>query len=210
MKRERERERRAENALLHTRNITGTVHVHSNTRTMTIQLTTGLRSVPRYSSGYSPHSRCMKILTQHRNLIVLSLSLRWNVSLFLLLVWFQPNSILIIIMALQPFVGPWPLFSFLILYLSARTPWTEQHKHRIKAHNTDIHAWSEIRTYDSSDRASEDSSCLRPRRLCDRQLYINDISIAVIRKAAIRHDFQIAQSSSRPHGLFPYYSAIRY
>jgi hypothetical protein len=29
-----------------------------------------------------------------------------------------------IIMALQPFVGPWPLFfSFLILYTVGRTPW---------------------------------------------------------------------------------------
>jgi hypothetical protein len=27
--------------------------------------------------------------------------------------------------ALQPFVGPWPLFSFLILYTVGRTPWSE-------------------------------------------------------------------------------------
>jgi hypothetical protein len=27
-------------------------------------------------------------------------------------------------MSLQPFVGPWPLFSFLILYTVDRTPWT--------------------------------------------------------------------------------------
>jgi hypothetical protein len=27
-------------------------------------------------------------------------------------------------MALQPFVGPWPLFRFLILYTVGRTPWT--------------------------------------------------------------------------------------
>jgi hypothetical protein len=27
-------------------------------------------------------------------------------------------------MALQPFVGPWPLFSLLILYTVGRTPWT--------------------------------------------------------------------------------------
>jgi hypothetical protein len=31
---------------------------------------------------------------------------------------------IIIIVALQPFVGPWPLFSFLILYTVGRTPWT--------------------------------------------------------------------------------------
>jgi hypothetical protein len=27
-------------------------------------------------------------------------------------------------MALQPFVGPWPLFNFLILYTVGTTPWT--------------------------------------------------------------------------------------
>jgi hypothetical protein len=44
---------------------------------------------------------------------------------------------------------------------------TEQHKHRINAHNTDIHALSGIRTHNPSVRASEDSSCLRPRSHCD-------------------------------------------
>jgi hypothetical protein len=44
---------------------------------------------------------------------------------------------------------------------------TKQHKHRINAHNTDIHALSGIRTDDPSVRASEDSSCLRPRGHCD-------------------------------------------
>jgi hypothetical protein len=34
---------------------------------------------------------------------------------------------------------------------------TEQHKHRINAHNTDIHALSRIRTHDPSVRAKEDS-----------------------------------------------------
>jgi hypothetical protein len=38
---------------------------------------------------------------------------------------------------------------------------TEQYKHRINAHNTDIHALSGIRTHDPSVRASEDSSCLK-------------------------------------------------
>jgi hypothetical protein len=45
---------------------------------------------------------------------------------------------------------------------------TVQHKRRINAHNTDIHALSGIRTHDPSIRASEDSSCLRPRGHCDR------------------------------------------
>jgi hypothetical protein len=46
---------------------------------------------------------------------------------------------------------------------------TEQHKHRINAHNINIHALSGIGTHDSSVRASEDSSCLRPRGHCDLQ-----------------------------------------
>jgi hypothetical protein len=50
---------------------------------------------------------------------------------------------------------------------------TEQHKHRINAHNTNIHALGGIRTHDPSVRASEDSSCLRPRGHCDRRyIYI--------------------------------------
>jgi hypothetical protein len=46
---------------------------------------------------------------------------------------------------------------------------TEQHKNRINAHNTDIHALSGIRTHDPSVRASEDISCLRPGGHCDRR-----------------------------------------
>jgi hypothetical protein len=45
---------------------------------------------------------------------------------------------------------------------------TGQHKHRINAY-TDIHALSGIRTHDPSVRASEYSTCLRPRCHCDRQ-----------------------------------------
>jgi hypothetical protein len=90
--------------------------------------------------------------------------------------------IIIIIMALQPFVGPWPLFQFLdplhnrqdALYEgSARrkaSTYTQNNTNRINAHNTDIHALSEIRTHDLRVRASEDSSCLRLRNHCDRQV----------------------------------------
>jgi hypothetical protein len=49
---------------------------------------------------------------------------------------------------------------------------TEQHKHRINVHCTDIHALSGIRTYDPSVRASADISCLRPRGHCDRPLFV--------------------------------------
>jgi hypothetical protein len=45
---------------------------------------------------------------------------------------------------------------------------TEQHKHRIKAHNTDIHALSGVRTHVPRVWAGEDGSCLRPRGHCDR------------------------------------------
>jgi hypothetical protein len=83
-------------------------------------------------------------------------------------------------MALEPFVGPWPLLQFPNLFTQTvgllkqvispsqgRYLHTEQHKHRINAY-TDIHALSGIRTQDHSFRGSEDSSCLRPRGHCDR------------------------------------------
>jgi hypothetical protein len=45
-----------------------------------------------------------------------------------------------------------------------------QHQHRINAytHTPNIHALRGIPTHDPSVRASEDSSCLRPRGYCDR------------------------------------------
>jgi hypothetical protein len=68
-------------------------------------------------------------------------------------------------------------FNFLILYTVGRTPWTgispsqgrylhtEQHKQNKR---TQTHAFSGIRTQDPGVRASEGSSCLRPRGHCDR------------------------------------------
>jgi hypothetical protein len=85
------------------------------------------------------------------------------------------SHILIIIMSLQPFVEPGLRFQLLdpihnrydsLDRGSARfkaSAYTEQHKLRINAHNTDVHGLSEIRTHDPSFRASEGSSCLRPR-----------------------------------------------
>jgi hypothetical protein len=79
-------------------------------------------------------------------------------------------------MALQPFVEPWPLFSFLTLV--DRTPWTGDQlvARPLPAHDsintkwtqTDIHASSGIRTHDPRIWAGEDSSCLRSRGHCDR------------------------------------------
>jgi hypothetical protein len=84
-------------------------------------------------------------------------------------------------MALQPFVGSWPLLQFRNLFTQTvgllgqvispsegRYLHTEQHKHRINAHRN-INALSGIRTHDPSVRASEDSSCLRPRGHCQRR-----------------------------------------
>jgi hypothetical protein len=86
--------------------------------------------------------------------------------------------------ALQPFFGPWPLFSFLILTQTAGllgrgiSPSqglyinTGQHKHRLHTHThiPNIRALSGIGSHDHSVRASEDSSCLKPRGYRDRHL----------------------------------------
>jgi hypothetical protein len=81
---------------------------------------------------------------------------------------------------LKPFLVLWPLFSFLIIYTTGKTPWPgdqrvsrplprpEQHKHSINAH-TYIHASSAIRTHSPRVQTSEDSSCLIPRGHSDRQ-----------------------------------------
>jgi hypothetical protein len=80
----------------------------------------------------------------------------------------------------SPLLGPGLYFSFLIFFTQTlgllgrgispsqgRYLHTGKHKHSKNA-NTDIHALSGIRIYDPSVRASEDSSCLRPRGHCDR------------------------------------------
>jgi hypothetical protein len=84
-------------------------------------------------------------------------------------------------MALQLFVGPWPLLQFLDLFtqsvgflgrvispLQGRYLHTGQHKHRINAHNTDIYASNGIRTHDPSVWGGADSSWPRGRGHCDR------------------------------------------
>jgi hypothetical protein len=78
-------------------------------------------------------------------------------------------------------------FSFLILYTVGRTPWTGDQPvarplptHRI---NSDIHASNGIRIHDSSVRAGEDCSCLRPRSHCDRHTFSNSLKGHPLRKA---------------------------
>jgi hypothetical protein len=74
----------------------------------------------------------------------------------------------------KPLLGPGLFLSFINFFVQSVGPlgraispsqgrylYAEQHKHRINTY-TDIHALSGIRTHDSSIRAREDSSCLRP------------------------------------------------
>jgi hypothetical protein len=97
-------------------------------------------------------------------------------------------------MALQPFVGPWPLFQFVTFFTQTiellgwgispaqgRFLQTGQHKHRINAHKGN-NVLNGIRTHDPSVQASEDGSCLRPRGHRDRQsciiaVIINDLNM---------------------------------
>jgi hypothetical protein len=70
-------------------------------------------------------------------------------------------------MALQPFIGPWPLLQFPnLFYTDGRTPWTgDQSVYTQDNTNTDIHALSGILT-----QAGEVSSCVTLRSRCDRLL----------------------------------------
>jgi hypothetical protein len=81
-------------------------------------------------------------------------------------------------MALPAHLGPWPLFQFrnhfsqavgllgrVISLSQDRYLNTGQH-----IHTPTIHALIGIRTHDPSVRASEGSSCLRPRGYCDQHL----------------------------------------
>jgi hypothetical protein len=85
-------------------------------------------------------------------------------------------------MTLQSFVGPWPLFQFLNSVHSrldsldggpARRKaaiYTPNNTNRINAQN--IYALSGVRTHDSRGRATENSSCLRPRGHCGRHICV--------------------------------------
>jgi hypothetical protein len=83
----------------------------------------------------------------------------------------------------SPLLCPGLFFSFVIFYIQTVGPLgrvistsqdrclhTGQHKHKINAY-IDIHALSWIQTHDPNVRASEGSSCLRPRGHCDLFLY---------------------------------------
>jgi hypothetical protein len=95
--------------------------------------------------------------------------------------------------SVHPFLGPWPHFQFLDpiqlvgLLGQGISPLQGFYLHTINAHNTDIHALSGIRTHDLSIRASEDSSCLRPRAHCDRQFITFGRSIATADECILKY-----------------------
>jgi hypothetical protein len=89
-------------------------------------------------------------------------------------------------MALQSFVGPWPLFSFLIFYTVGKTPWTRdqpitrpipahtgQHKHSIKSQagfEPTIPVFERAKTVHALDRAA---TVISKQHVPPPQLYIN-------------------------------------
>jgi hypothetical protein len=90
----------------------------------------------------------------------------------------------------SPLLGPGQFFSFLILYTQSvgllgrvmrpsQSLYLRTEQHKQNTHNRDSHALSGIRTHGSSVRASEDSSCLRPRGHCDRPSGIYQYKIQV-------------------------------
>jgi hypothetical protein len=90
------------------------------------------------------------------------------------------------LMALPAHLGPWPHIQFRNNFVTdGRTSWTSDQpvarplpKHRTtqtqkkRIHTPNIHALIGIRTHDPSVRASESSSCVRPRGYCERQYYL--------------------------------------
>jgi hypothetical protein len=78
--------------------------------------------------------------------------------------------VVVVVMALQPFVGPWLLFQFRNSILSrqdslvggsARHKAVAYIKDNTNIEHTDMHTSSGIRTHDPSISAGKDSSCFR-------------------------------------------------
>jgi hypothetical protein len=95
-----------------------------------------------------------------------------RVSLFIIYYYFYYYGSTALCWALAAFSVSWSytqpvgLFGWGISPSQGLYLHTEQHKYRINAHNSDIHALSGIRTHDPNVITSEDSSCLRPRGHC--------------------------------------------
>jgi hypothetical protein len=96
-------------------------------------------------------------------------------------------------MAIQPFVGPWPFPQFRNhFYTDGRILWTIGQP---VARPLPIHRTKQTHTYPylewdsnprSQVRASEDSSCLRPRDHCDgHNIYINVVFLKIVLQVAI-------------------------
>jgi hypothetical protein len=94
----------------------------------------------------------------------------------------------------SPLLGPYLICSFVIIFIQSvgLLGWvispsqglylnTWHHKHRINAY-TDIYALNGIRTHDPSVRASEDSSCLRPRGHCDQRTDVHKFKSSLKRE----------------------------
>jgi hypothetical protein len=93
--------------------------------------------------------------------------------------------------------GPWPhiqirnhfsqtvwLLGQVISSSQGRYLNTGQHKQNKRIHTPNIHALSGIWTHDPSVRASEDSSCLRPRGYCDRLASVRAKTVHALDRAA--------------------------
>jgi hypothetical protein len=59
---------------------------------------------------------------------------------------------------------------------------TGKDKQNKRIHTRNIHGLSGIQTHDPSVRASEDSTCLRPRDYCDRETYKSAACILLTNK----------------------------
>jgi hypothetical protein len=112
----------------------------------------------RYCCNQGPAQKQKK--QKHMPIKLYSFIHQWFYSLLL-----GPGFFYSVVIFFTQTVG---LLGWGISRLQGRYLHTGQHKYRINAHKH-IHALSGIRTHDSSVRASEESSCLRPRGHCDRQ-----------------------------------------
>jgi hypothetical protein len=126
-----------------------------------------------------PYKRLLFGQTVHN---IVNFWISQNFIVAVMSIYSNPNWLVVILLWLySPLLDLGRFFSFLILYIVGRTPWTGdqsvarpylntgQHTQK-RIHTPNIHALSGIRTYDPSVRVSEDSSCLRQRGYCDRYL----------------------------------------
>jgi hypothetical protein len=130
-------------------------------------------------------------------------------------------------MALQSFVGPWPLFQFLDLFtqsvgllgrgispLQGRYLHTGQHKHRINAYRHPCLKWdSNPRSQSLSERRQFMYQSARPLRLANSPVQELKNSTPVMLKCATAYDPRPISFTSHPTFLrckwFPHRNSIR-